>query len=301
MTSKFITRVQDRILRAQDARRRRNLPKSSFHAKMAERKRLAERIRQQCGLSSDEPIYDIETKIGQKEVGNRAGVPSAQILQGPYDTVHQFRIDGLPDKFVIKPIIGSGANGVFLIEKRSGCLYDHFSSVSYPNDLTSLEAAGLSKFQGCPLIAEEFIERREKPSMNWKLHTFFGEIGLIRQGDLNQADKPYKLWSPEGKNLGPIDSLGFRYDPDLPPPDDLEALVEAARKISRSVLTPFIRVDLYEADDGVRLGEVTLRPSSLWKKKHLQKFTPEWDRKLGEMWEDAQARLVEKVGEAYMP
>jgi len=44
-----------------------------------------------------------------------------------------------------------------------------------------------------------------------------------------------------------------------------------------------------------------LRPSSLWKKKHFQRFTPEWDRKLGEMWEDAQVRLIQDIDDFYMP
>lgn len=300
MNSNLVRRLQDRIARHQDARRRRNLPQPSFHAKMAERKRLAERVRKLRGLSSG-PIYEIETKTGQKEVAKTAGIAAAEVLQGPYATLDWFDLDALPEKFVLKPIIGSGGNGVFLLEKAEGGLRDMISGKHYPYDLNSLQVAGLAKFEGCDLIAEEFIGLENSPSLNWKFHTFFGEIGLIRQGDLSHEGKPYKLWSPEGENLGPIDSLGFPYDPDLPPPNNLDALLQAAQTISLNIMTPFVRVDLYEADDGVRLGEVTFRPSSLWKRKHLQKFTPEWDRKLGVMWEEAQARLIERVGGEYMP
>lgn len=301
MGLKIVQKIQNRITVYQDEQRRRNLPKPSFYAKMAERKRLAERVRQTRALSADMPIYEIETKLGQKEVARKAGVPAAEVFQGPCDNLSQFDLDALPQRFVVKPIIGSGAHGVFLLEKRADALHNLISGESYPYSLDSLDAAGLSKFRGCPLIAEEFIGLDGLPSLNWKLHTFFGEVGLIRQGDLGQDGKPYKLWSPSGTDLGPIDRLGFPYDPTLPPPKDLDALIEAAKKISLNIPTPFVRVDLYEADDGVRLGEVTLRPSSLWKKKHLQRFTPEWDRKLGEKWEDAQARLLDRVGEAYMP
>lgn len=301
MVLKIVRKIQDRITAYQDKRRRRNLPSPSFYAKMAARKRLAERVRQNRGLSSSMPIYEIETKLGQKEAARKAGVPVAEVLQGPYESLSEFDLDALPRRFVVKPIIGSGANGVFLLEKRADALHDLISRDNYPLSLDSLDAVGLSKFKGCPLIAEEFIGLDDRPSLNWKLHTFYGEVGLIRQGDLSQDGKPYKLWSPSGSDLGPIDRLGFPYDPGLPPPKDIGALITAAKKISLSIPTPFVRVDLYEADEGVRLGEITLRPSSLWKKKHLQNFTPEWDRKLGEMWEAAEARLIEDIGESYLP
>ena len=164
-----------------------------------------------------------------------------------------------------------------------------------------MSEVGLSRFAGVPLIAEQLIEFKTGPSLNWKVFSFFGEVGLIRQGDQSQPDKPYKLWSPSGCDLGPIDRLGFRYDSKLPSPRDLGELIDTAKNISLSVKTPFVRVDLYESDKEIFLGEVTLRPSSLWKKQHLQKFIPEWDRKLGELWEEAQARLIEQVGESYLP
>jgi hypothetical protein len=298
----IVEKIGNKITRYQDERRRRALPQPSYFAKMAERKRLAEQVRTLRGaISIDSPIYPMETKIGQKEIAKKAGIKFAAIIQGPFDSVSQFDLDSLPHRFVIKPIVGSGANGVFLLEKKNDGLIDALSGRTYPANLTSLLDAGLSKFEGCPLIAEELIDFAGRPSMNWKAFCFFGEVAFFREGDPSQSDKPYKLISPDGNDLGPIDNLGFRYDSKLPLPNDLSSLVAAAQKVSMFIMTPFVRVDLYESDDGVSLGEITLRPSSLWKKKHLQRFTPEWDRRLGQMWEDAQARLIEKVGESYIP
>lgn len=295
-----LDKVGNRLIRYQEEYRRRRIPSPSFYVKMAERKRLADRVRRLRGVSSG-PIYPMETKVGHKEIAKKAGVQTARTLQGPVGALSEFDIDALPEKFVIKPTVGSGMNGIFLLEKQNGALIDVVSNEKYPLDLQSLYAAGLSRFEGCPLIAEEFVEFKGVPSLNWKVFSFFGEMGFIREGDYNQADKPYKLWSPEGHDLGPIDRYGFRYDSDLPAPRDFDALIDAARKISLNIITPFVRVDLYESDKGIFLGEITLRTSSLWKKKYLQKFTPEWDRKLGEMWEEAEARIIEKVGENYIP
>lgn len=300
MIQNFVERAQDKLTRIQNESRRRKIPPPSFYAKMAQRKRLADRVRAVRGVSEG-PIYDLETKLGQKKIADKAGVRTAGVLQGPFDSLSEFDLASLPRKFVIKPVVGSGSNGVFLLEKQEDGLKELITGDVFPNQLTSLDAAGLSEFKGVPLIAEDLIEFAGVPSMNWKVFSFFGEVGFIRQGDQSQADKPYKLWSPTGEDLGPIDHLGFRYDSTLPPPKDMVFLLNKAKTISLNVMTPFVRVDLYEADNEVFLGEVTLRPSSLWKKKHYQKFTPEWDRKLGEMWEDAEARLVEKLGESYLP
>ncbi|WP_165610096.1 ATP-grasp fold amidoligase family protein [Shimia aestuarii] len=241
------------------------------------------------------------TKIGQKAVAQKAGVYTAEIYQGPFTSLSEFELNALPNRFVIKPIVGSGSNGVFLLEKRDGLLFDIVSKKSYPPDLNSLHSAGLSRFEGCPLIAEELIGIDGLPSVDWKVFAFFGEIGFIRQMDLRNPQKCYKMWSSKGQDLGKIDKYSLEYNSALPPPNDFEALVNAARAVSLSINTPFVRVDLYESKRGPSLGEVTFAPGSLWKHTYLQIFTPEWDRKLGEMWEEAQARLIERVGDNYIP
>lgn len=300
MPSNFLDRISDRLVRYQEEQRRRKIPPPSFYTKMAERKRLADLVRHQRGVSSG-PIYHLETKLGQKEIAEKAGVLTAGILQGPFDTLSEFDLDSLPEKFVIKPVVGSGSNGVFLLEKKGKQLVNLVSGESYPADLTSLHAAGLARFEGCPLIAEDLIELDDRPSLNWKVYAFFGEVGFIRQMDLSIKEKCIKIWSPQGQELGNLDRYSFKYDSTLSPPNNIEAIVEAAKAVSMNIMTPFVRVDLYESERGVHLGEVTLRPGSLWKSTYLHIFTPEWDRRLGEMWEDAQARIIEKVGENYIP
>ncbi|MGX9353157.1 ATP-grasp fold amidoligase family protein [Shimia sp. W99] len=291
-------RIRDRLIRYQQKRRRRKLPQASFHTKLAARKRLADRVRRHRGVLSG-PIYDLETKMGQKTVAEKAGVHTAEIFQGPFDNLREFDLGSLPERFVVKPTVGSSSNGVFLLEKRDGNLFNIVSGKTYAFDLTCLNSDGLERFAGTPIIAEELIELDGLPTANWKVFAFFGEIGFVRQVDLNA--KCYKMWSERGHDLGKIDEHSFPYEADLPAPKDFDALIRAAKAVSLSIATPFVRVDLYEFDKGVSLGEVTLRPGSLWKYKYLQKFTPEWDRKLGEMWEEAEARLVEQIGENYLP
>jgi len=300
MIKNLIQRVEGKLIRLQDESRRRKIPPPSFNNKMAQRKRLAERIRSSRGKSGG-PVYHLETKLGQKEVAQRAGVLTPGVLQGPVEKLSDFDLKLLPRKFVIKPVIGSGSNGVFLLEKQDAGIKNLISGDDYPLDLTSLQKAGLDKFEGCPLIAEDLVELDKSPPLDWKVFAFYGEIAFVRQVDLRGKEKAYKMWSAEGEELGRFDLAGFPLDPNLPAAKDFDAIFDAARKISKKLATPFVRVDLYESDIGVQMGEITLRPGSLHKSKNLQKFRPEWDRKLGEMWEDAEARLIEDLGESYLP
>jgi hypothetical protein len=151
MKSRISERIRDRLIRHQEERRRRNIPQPSFYSKMAQRKRLADRVRRLRGIG-DEPIYEMETKLGQKTVANESGVHTADILQGPFDVLSKFDLGSLPDRFVVKPVVGSGSNGVFLLEKKGDRLVNLVSQTSYPLDLNALHSAGLSKFDGVPLI-----------------------------------------------------------------------------------------------------------------------------------------------------
>ncbi|MGX9350088.1 ATP-grasp fold amidoligase family protein [Shimia sp. W99] len=302
-------KIVNRIAGVKEDYRLRNLSRPSFRRRLAERKRVADRVRALRGIG-DEPIYQIETKIGHKRIAEKCGVRTASVLQGPVDSISEFDLEALPSKFVLKPIVGSGVNGIFFLRKQEDGLLNILTGDAYPNDLAVLRKAGLDRFDGVPLITEELLELDGSPTMNWKVFAFYGEVAFIRQIDevgffgqrnLDKPDKRYKFWSPDGQDLGKIDGHDARYDSSLPPPKDMAGILEAAKKISIGITTPFVRVDLYEADEGVYFGEATLRPGSLWKRKASSLFNPEWDEKLGIMWEEAEARLIESVDEVYIP
>lgn len=63
-----------------------------------------------------------------------------------------------------------------------------------------------------------------------------------------------------------------------------QAFREAASKVARHVPTPFVRVDLYEAQDGPVFGEITPIPAG-----GTSQFVPEWDERLGRLWDRAVA------------
>ena len=64
---------------------------------------------------------------------------------------------------------------------------------------------------------------------------------------------------------------------------------EVAEKISASVPLPFVRVDLFNSDEGVIFGEFTVDCGL------VDKYNPTWDKILGEAYVEAQKNLSARI------
>lgn len=69
------------------------------------------------------------------------------------------------------------------------------------------------------------------------------------------------------------------FEGELPLPQDLPALVDAATRLAAAVPAPFLRVDLYEIGGKPYFSEFTFYPNG----GYLPFDPPEWDEKIGEM------------------
>jgi hypothetical protein len=85
------------------------------------------------------------------------------------------------------------------------------------------------------------------------------------------------------EDLGPIRNPK-QVDPSIAPPTHAQEVVETAERVAAALPTPFVRIDLYDTDDGVIFGEITPQPGNrLW-------FGRELDEQLGAWWDEVEAR-----------
>ncbi|GFZ84616.1 ATP-grasp fold amidoligase family protein [Nesterenkonia alkaliphila] len=192
---------------------------------------------------------------------------------------------------VIKPSAGSGSKGVYLVfsedeifhakdgeqfadrasleQHAQAILKDRSSATSAKRDLWKVEE----------LILSDTEHRR--PAVDLKFWCFYGKVGFVSEINRHPETR-WDFWSPEGER---IDAPGrwnaVRYEGAGFDPEHLK-LVE---RISAEIPYPFMRVDMLRGDGELVFGEFTPRPGS------SNVFTPEWDRKLGEMWGLAENRL----------
>lgn len=266
--------------------------KASFNECMLRRRRVHYAVRDRFGHNQP-PIHDIETKLGQKKLAEVAGIKYPKLLQGPFDSTKKFDLAHMPENFVIKPNSGAGGKGVLLLKKQGDVVLDIKSGKSYDacqgitDDLVSV---GRSK--GHEVFAEEMIFDDGIPC-DYKLYCFYGKVGIIAQ-IVQGSPQKFKYYSANGSCLGRINNSRI-IDKSLKPPVMLSQMIDYGERVSSLVKTPFLRVDLYEASGQVYFGEVALRPGG------SQLFCKRIDEQLGNMWEDAEMRLMEECLEHYIP
>lgn len=98
-------------------------------------------------------------------------------------------------------------------------------------------------------------------SDDYKFHCVHGEP-LVCQVDHNRFRRPWSrlLRLPDFAPMDPDDGLERPDSCTFPAPDRIAAMIKTARALA----TPFdfVRVDLYNGDDGVYFGELTFTPSA---------------------------------------
>lgn len=202
-------------------------------------------------------------------------------------------LEGLPDSFVVKSDGGAGSHGVLPLRRTGEDVYETFDG---ERTLTGeqvrqhfAERTAASRISG-PFFAEEALRQLGGGPIpdDIKLYVTYGEVHqvLVRRvavhGDLRSTSRRYL--AADGSDLG--DAVrGETVDPSLPVPAGLAEMVGVARHLSLAVGLPFVRVDVYDTDRGIVLGEVTRAPGGRQQVRH------DHDELMGRAWEAAAYRL----------
>jgi hypothetical protein len=142
------------------------------------------------------------------------------------------------------------------------------------------------------LLAEEYLHLpgRLKPPVDYKLYAFDGEVRMIeilpgrlsvRRSILRHPD-----WTPVA---GHARGYPRASESETPRPFNLELMLECASELSRGF--GFIRVDLYDLGDRVKVGELTPYPDG----GNSGFSPPSIDAWLGQAWRRAPYRAPRAV------
>lgn len=208
-----------------------------------------------------------------EQIGEEYIVP----LLGVYDSFDEIDFAKLPQQFVLKCTHDSG--GVAICK-----------DVNYFNKAAAKKALENNLkinfywvgreypyFNVKPrIIAEKYIENNEgKELIDYKFMCFNGRVKLIftcseRFGtglkvtffDLNWNKMPFERHYPSSQM-------------NIPKPQNFAKMITMAEKLSADI--PFVRIDFYEINGHIYVGEITFYPGG-----GMEEFSPqEWDRELG--------------------
>ena len=235
-------------------------------------------------------------KLRMYQLAQSHGVAVPEIL-GLWATPEEIDWESLPDRFVVKSDGGSAGQGVFPLVREDGA----YRVIGEKKLRTAEDVVGLLRRRADenrlkpPYFVEGLLEDARYPGAlpdDIKIYCFYGEVGhVLLRSMTKHAQRSSARWrylDERGEDLGPV-SLDVRATPDVPVPGRLPEMVDIARRLSTAVPLPFIRVDLYDLEDRVVFGELTLVPGG------TQHYTQEHDKRLGSLWEAAEARLLKDL------
>ncbi|WP_347331350.1 ATP-grasp fold amidoligase family protein [Marinimicrobium locisalis] len=199
---------------------------------------------------------------------------------------------GFDEPCVIKPVYAEGKPCIYAIAPQAdGSLKDHFSGKPFANRASlhdsvqrAMKKAGISR--DAWLKEEMIVGASGSPldTYDVKMYAFYGEIGLVLQVD-RWRGRQYRFFDTNGRM---VDTGKYSVEPNISPIFD-QQLIDVARKVSLRIPWAHVRIDFLVSDSDWRFGEFTLRPGV------PANFNEQWDKKLGELFIKAQARLYEDL------
>ena len=174
-----------------------------------------------------------------------------------YNNVDEINLDELPDKFVIKCNHGSGMN-IFCEDKskfdlsREKYKLNEWMNINY--GLQNFEYQYLNVER--KIFAEKYLE---KDIINYKFSCFNGEPKLIRVKTVINGTKIYNIyytnWTISNIEL---DDEKYIVSNIFKKPINLEKMIEYSKLLSSKFC--YCRVDFYEVNKTILLGEITFTP-----------------------------------------
>lgn len=201
---------------------------------------------------------------------------------GIYSFSTEIDLDKLPDRFILKTNHDSGS--VFACQKGVTDFKSIFNKLnkSIQNNYSIFAGEWFYEDIKPIIFVEEYLEPLEENELvDYKFMVFngkvkFGYVGQNRRNDLRfalfepgfkYADCEYAHLKPKKKDL-------------VKKPANYEEMVKLAEQVGS--LFDFVRVDLYNTKDGIKIGELTFSPMS-----GFGAFTKkEYDFKYGEYFKD---------------
>ncbi|MCH5240196.1 MAG: glycosyl transferase [Muribaculaceae bacterium] len=219
-----------------------------------------------------------------KKISNEFIIPTI----GIWDRVEDIDFSTLPEKFVLKANHISGGSYIHRTSQKPD--RDHIIKITkqeFNQNYFKRNGEWPYKKVKRKIFAEEYItDHSEKGMPDYKFYCFNGDPRYIQINSFrdhyyfNEEKKisDYQLFYNDKWELQEfIQGYPGKGDFESPKPKNFEKMIEIARILSERI--PFVRVDQYNIDGKIYVGELTFYPYGIFGKFD----PPEWDLKLGKL------------------
>jgi len=224
-------------------------------------------------------------------VADRIGQGHLIPLIASFEAVEQLDFPQLPDSFVVKVSHGSGQ--VVIVRDKPSVqereLKDRLARWTKENHYHLSKEPQYRDIKPRLIVEQLLTEADGRIPMDFKFHCFRGQVEAI-QVDIDRFGDHRRNFYDVNWNLLPFtwsawDRKGPKWPngPEVERPAQLDLMLTIARTLSKEF--DYVRVDLYNCDDKVYFGELTLHHGGGW-----ERFDPaSWDLYFGNKLDLARA------------
>lgn len=193
----------------------------------------------------------VKQKVGEKYLTEIVSV---------YNSTDEIDCDSLPEKFVLKLNTGSGYNIICKDKSK----FDKKHAIKRLNkwlkeDYTKIKKEPQYKNIEKKIICEKYMENKEGNLYDYKLFCFNGKVEFIEvdfDRFKNHSMNFYDLnWNLLDLKKGKYPNYLGKFEK----PQNLEEMIKVAEDLSKDL--QFARIDLYDVDNKIYFGEITLTPA----------------------------------------
>jgi hypothetical protein len=225
-------------------------------------------------------------KFSAKEyISDKIGSEYIVPLLGCWKDVNDIDFEKLPEQIVFKNTISGGGSGVKIVRNKSKQDLEHLKYelnqllFNWNNDgyATCLIPERILIKER--LIAEQYIEEVDDQVYDYKFFCFNGKAKFLYvqiDHKVNEISK-ISFYDMDFKKAPFQHALHSEININISKPKNFNKMVEIAEKLAQDF--PFVRVDLYNINGKIYVGELTFNPTGGF----LKFDKVEWDYKIGEM------------------
>ena len=225
---------------------------------------------------NNKELKNIICKVAFKDfVKERIGEGYTARLYGAWDNVEDISWDYLPKSFVLKSSCSSFGKNILFIDDKDSVSFEEIKKKVKPwldCRNTAMNSYGQAYYYVTPkIMAEEYVGEIKNQPVDYKIFCFDGVptycYSAFEHFDNGVAQSSKIAFYDLEWNVLPVRYKKSQCIP-VEKPKHFEEMKEIAAKLSKGI--PFVRVDFYDTDDRLLLGEMTLYSGGL-----TNKFTPD--------------------------
>lgn len=252
--------------------------------------------------SGEEPNVPsrLHDKARGEEFVRSLGIATNSKLRS-FSSADSIDLSDLPDVFVLKPTFLSSSYGVMVLERKDEGFYDHLrrrqlTLEEIRAEQTKYEAESNSSSKAW-VVESKAVDAEGAPVPDdWKFFTFQGRVGLIHRTIRGTPKNTHAFFEGDFTPISATSDVIWTNENIVDrtvtlPPRSWRSMLNIARRISVAVPSPFVRVDMYNTEDGPVFGEFTLVPGTFYYEDR-ERMSPVLSARMGQLWEEAERDLI---------